>query len=205
MKRAMDLTFGSVLAVLAVPVILVLAVGVLLTLRTNPFFVQRRVGRAGRPITIVKLRTLPRSAPPYAAKHELGEIVLTRFTRALRRLHLDELPQLLLVPLGSLSLVGPRPEMPGLHGAAHDAGFARERVQVRPGCTGLWQIGEGASGLIWDAPEYDRYYLRHRSFGLDLWILWRTAWVITGLASPVSVVGRTSQPVALPLSVDLAA
>jgi lipopolysaccharide/colanic/teichoic acid biosynthesis glycosyltransferase len=182
----MDLTLGAILSVLALPAILVLAIGVALTLRTNPFFVQRRVGRGGRLIPILKLRTLPRSAPRFATKYELEDVRIPAFTLRLRQMHLDELPQLLLVPLGYLSLVGPRPEMPTMHAQA-DPGFASERVQIRPGCTGLWQISEANSGLIWESPEYDRYYVRNCSVVLDLQILWRTAIVMTGLGEPFSL------------------
>lgn len=196
-KRATDVVLGTLLALAAVPVILALAVAVALTLRTNPFFVQQRVGLGGRPIPLVKLRTLPRSAPRYAAKHELGQVVIPAFTAWLRRAHLDELPQLFLVPLGYLSLVGPRPEMPALHRAA-DPDFAARRVQVRPGCTGLWQISEATTGLIWHNPHYDLLYLRNRSAALDVWILWRTALVLTGHGRPLRL--SVLQPVAVPVA-----
>jgi lipopolysaccharide/colanic/teichoic acid biosynthesis glycosyltransferase len=183
-KRGVDVVVGTAAALLVLPAIVLLAVGVALSLRTNPFFVQRRVGRGGRLIPIVKLRTLPRTAPRNASKYELGDIAVPPFARLLRRLHLDELPQLFLVPFGYLSLVGPRPEMPVLHAGA-DPRFAAERVQVRPGCTGLWQVSEAADGLIWEAPQYDRHYLRNQSIALDLWIMWRTVLTLTGLAAPV--------------------
>ena len=179
-KRAMDIVVGSILAVLVIPMVLLLAVGVAITLRTNPFFVQQRVGRGGRRIPILKLRTLPPTAPRYACKYDLDEVITPRFTRALRRLHLDELPQLFLVPFGYMSLVGPRPEMAFMHADA-DPAFLAERTGVRPGCTGLWQISEAADGLIWEAPEYDRFYLRRSSATLDIWIMWRTALLVTGL------------------------
>jgi lipopolysaccharide/colanic/teichoic acid biosynthesis glycosyltransferase len=184
----MDVVLGTIAALVALPVILVLAFGVAVTLRTSPFFVQRRVGREGRPFRFIKLRTLPRSAPTCATKYELVGIQIPRFTRALRRFHLDELPQLLLVPFGLLSLVGPRPEMLTMHDEA-DHAFAAERVQVRPGCTGLWQISDAASGLIWEAPQYDRHYIRNCSIALDVWILWRTLFVLTGRAEPIGLSG----------------
>ena len=201
-KRALDIGLGTALAVLALPVIAALALGVALSLRTNPFFVQRRVGKGGRLIPMVKLRTLPRSTPRYATKYELSEVAIPRFTAALRRLHLDELPQLLLVPLGYLSLVGPRPEMAFMHAVA-DPRFAAERTRIRPGCTGLWQISEAATGLIWEAPEYDRYYLRYASAALDLWILWQTVLVLTGQGQRLSL--ASLEPAADTRAADLAA
>jgi lipopolysaccharide/colanic/teichoic acid biosynthesis glycosyltransferase len=111
---------------------------------------------------------------------------LPRIAAFLRHRHLDELPQLLHVPTGRMSLVGPRPEMTRLHETA-DAFIAEARVQVRPGCAGLWQVSDGARLLIWDAPHYDLYYVRYASFRLDLWILWRAALHVMGLGRPVTL------------------
>jgi lipopolysaccharide/colanic/teichoic acid biosynthesis glycosyltransferase len=196
-KRTLDIVIGALLALLALPTIVILAVAVAAALRTNPFFVQRRVGRGGRLIPMVKLRTLPRSAPRYASKYDLDEVAIPRLTALLRRLHLDELPQLFLVPLGYLSLVGPRPEMPGMHALA-DRRFADERVQVRPGCTGLWQISTAATGLIWEPPEYYLYYLRTLTAALDVWILWRTALVLTGVGRPLTLESLDATPAETP-------
>lgn len=184
-KRAIDIVVGSLLALLALPLILVLAVGVSLTLRSNPFFVQRRVGRGGRLIPVVKLRTLPTAVSQCATKYELRDVAIAPFTQMLRRLHLDELPQLFLVPLGYLSLVGPRPEMVTLHEEG-DPRFAAGRTLVRPGCTGLWQVSEAASRLIWETPEYDLHYVQHHSVALDAWIMWRTVLTMTGLGAPIA-------------------
>jgi lipopolysaccharide/colanic/teichoic acid biosynthesis glycosyltransferase len=101
----------------------------------------------------------------------------------LRRLHLDELPQLWLVPSGRMSLVGPRPEMPGLH-EMFGSDFAALRTSVRPGCSGLWQIGDGAAQLIWESPEFDEVYVANAGVRLDLWVLWRTVGTMCGLTSP---------------------
>src|SRR2546430_8951232 len=106
------------------------------SLRAWPVFTQTRIGKNGKPFKMVKLRTLPPDFPRYAGKHEVRKVKLPWISRTLRRLHLDELPQLGLVPAGKMSLVGPRPEMPHLHGV-FDEGFAAKRTSVRPGCTGL--------------------------------------------------------------------
>jgi lipopolysaccharide/colanic/teichoic acid biosynthesis glycosyltransferase len=98
---------------------------------------------------------------------------LPAFSRALRQLHLDELPQLWLVVIGKMSLVGPRPEMPYLH-EQYDPGFARRRSTVRPGCTGAWQVSEHCDQMIFEHPEFDEFYLRNRSLRFDLWIVVRT-------------------------------
>ncbi|HEX2028222.1 MAG TPA: sugar transferase, partial [Nitriliruptorales bacterium] len=185
-KRLFDLVVSLLLCVVAVPVVAVVALGAAASLRCWPFFVQERVGTSGRPLRFVKVRTLPAATPRYADKYGLSDVAIPPFPALLRRWHLDELPQLFLVPFGRLSLVGPRPEMPHLH-ARMARRFAETRTSVRPGCTGLWQIGAGAERLILETPQYDLFYLAHGNLRLDLWILWRTVLLFSGLGRPVEL------------------
>ena len=185
-KRFFDLVLGTLLALLAAPVVAVLAVVVAVALRTSPFFVQERIGRDGVPFRMIKLRTLPPSAPRYADKYDIAEVAAPAVCRWLRTWHLDELPQLFLVPIGTMSLVGPRPEMAFIHDRM-PASFARARVAVRPGCTGLWQVSEACDRLIAEAPEYDLAYLNGRGLALDCWVLWRTALMVLGVGRPVTL------------------
>jgi lipopolysaccharide/colanic/teichoic acid biosynthesis glycosyltransferase len=185
-KRTVDLGLGMVLAVLALPVMVVLAVAVGFSLRTWPLFTQQRVGRRGRLIRVIKIRTMSPGVPRYASRYEVGHIPTTRLCDVLRRAHLDELPQLLLVLTGRLSLVGPRPEMPFL-AEEMDPGVATSRTQVRPGCTGLWQISPAASRLIIESPEYDQYYVDTRTVRLDMWVLWRTVLLMSRIGGPVGL------------------
>lgn len=179
-KRAFDVVIGTLLVVIALPLLMVLALAVCIDLRTwRPIFVQQRVGRGGARFRFPKLRSLPLATPPDADKYALASVPTTRLGALLRRTHLDELPQLLLVLTGRMSLVGPRPDMPALLERFSPA-FVAARSTVRPGCTGLWQVGADAAKLIGEAPEYDLYYLRHRSFRLDCWILWRTVRLLLG-------------------------
>lgn len=173
-RRAFDVVVSSVLLVLCLPVMVLAAVGSAISLRAWPFFTQDRVGADGRTFRFLKIRTMPTSVPAYADKHELAHYRTSRFCETLRKLHLDELPQLLLVLSGRMSLVGPRPEMPTLH-ALMPPSFAQQRTSVRPGCTGLWQISTGCRELIGTSPEFDLYYLTNRTVRLDCWILCRTA------------------------------
>jgi lipopolysaccharide/colanic/teichoic acid biosynthesis glycosyltransferase len=173
-KRALDMVLALVLLVLTLPVLVVALVGSAISLRAWPFFAQERVGLDGAHFKFLKVRTLPPATPRYIDKYTLAATKVPRFTKLLRRLHLDELPQLLLVLTGKMSLVGPRPELPNLH-AGLDPDFARARVSVKPGCTGLWQISDRQDHLIGESPEFDRYYVRHASVRTDLWVLWRTA------------------------------
>jgi lipopolysaccharide/colanic/teichoic acid biosynthesis glycosyltransferase len=172
-KRAIDLLVGVPLVLLALPLIFVLGVGSAVTLRAWPLFVQRRVGKGGREFPFVKLRTLPVTTPSAIDKYHLDGVRIPAFCRFLRHRHLDELPQLLLVPIGWMSLVGPRPEMPAVL-ARYPAEFASARSCVRPGCTGFWQVSTSVSMLICEAPEYDLAYVSRGSLRLDVWILART-------------------------------
>ncbi len=185
-KRAFDLLLASVLLVVTLPIVLVAAIGSAITLRTWPLFVQRRTGLDGRSFRFVKVRTLPKSTPAYLLKDELCTDRIPAFCRGLRRMHFDELPQLFLVLIGRMSVVGPRPEMVEFHDRL-EPDFAAARTTVLPGCTGLWQIGAGCTGLIGDAPEYDRFYLRHQGILLDLWILGRTTKMMLGIGALVTL------------------
>jgi lipopolysaccharide/colanic/teichoic acid biosynthesis glycosyltransferase len=179
-KRAFDLTAGVALSIVTAPVIVLLAVGSVVSFRTWPLFVQKRLGRGGRPFCFVKLRTLPTDTPPDEDKYTIAAVTTTRWGRFLRAWHLDELPQCWLVVTGRMSLVGPRPEMPAL-AARFDAAFMEERLAVRPGITGPWQVSTACSGLIGEAPEFDRLYLAHAGSRFDAWILLRTAGMLVGL------------------------
>jgi lipopolysaccharide/colanic/teichoic acid biosynthesis glycosyltransferase len=192
-KRLFDLALGIPIALMVLPAIAVLAIGVTFSLRCWPFFTQRRTGQGGKEFRVLKLRTLPKSFPAYASKFEWSEDSLPRFVRFLRRRHLDEVPQLLLVPVGKMSLVGPRPKMPD-DAEPIDYFHGRLRLLVPQGCTGLWQVGEHAHLRVCDAAQYDFAYLRFGGIALDLWILWRTALTVLGLGRAVSVEGDTTIP-----------
>jgi len=180
LRRFCEAAAAAALLVAALPVIAVAALASWWTYRAWPFFVQDRVGRGGRTFRLVKIRTLPPSVDAYADKYAIRRAPASRSMKNLRRLHLDELPQLVHVVTGAMAFVGPRPEMPNLH-ARLPRTFADERVAVAPGLTGLWQISPHCHQLIGERPEYDRLYLQHRTGPLDLWILWRTVVkVLTG-------------------------
>jgi lipopolysaccharide/colanic/teichoic acid biosynthesis glycosyltransferase len=168
-----DIAIGLVLVIVTAPLVIVLAITMSIALRSSPLFVQDRIGKDGKTFRFIKLRTLPPDTPAYIAKYAVKSMSIPAICRYVRRLHLDELPQLWHVVTGTMSLVGPRPEMPFLHGRFDDD-FARQRMSVRPGCTGLWQISDRCESLIHEHPEYDRIYLRNQSVRFDAWILSRT-------------------------------
>jgi len=180
-KRGTDVVVSAALLIVALPVIALAAVGAAATLRAWPFFAQTRIGRDGRPFYFVKLRTLPKQTPRYATKYDIAGIPAPRFGRWLRKLHIDEFPQLFLVLTGRMSLVGPRPEMPYLCDR-FDPAFAARRETVRPGCTGLWQISDRCDRMIHETPEFDDFYIRHRSLRLDVWVMRRTLSLVLPLS-----------------------
>jgi lipopolysaccharide/colanic/teichoic acid biosynthesis glycosyltransferase len=185
-RRAFDVVASLLLGSLALPIVLVAAIGSAVTLRAWPIFAQDRVGLDGELFRLLKIRTLPTTVPAYLDKHQLGSFSIPKFCRLLRALHIDELPQLYVVLIGRMSLVGPRPEMAHLHDLMPTP-FATERTTVRPGCTGLWQVSESCTDLISAAPEYDRFYLAHRSVRLDVWVLFRTMLKMTGVSRCVTL------------------
>lgn len=172
-KRMFDLALGLAIFLFTLPVVVVLSLGSLIAFRAWPLFVQVRIGKDEKPFRFPKIRTLPASAPRAVDKYALEGVRTNWYGRALRGTHLDELPQFALVVSGHMSLVGPRPEMPELLDR-YSTDFRELRARVRPGCTGLWQISESASGLIYEAPEYDVYYVNHLSFRLDARVAWQT-------------------------------
>jgi lipopolysaccharide/colanic/teichoic acid biosynthesis glycosyltransferase len=180
-KRAIDLVGGIVLATLATPLILGIAIGSAISLRSWPFFIQDRVGHNGKRFRMIKVRTMPTTTPLYADRQSVQTVQLTRFCSFLRRKHLDELPQLYHVVQGRMSLVGPRPEMPKFHNSM-DPEFARLRTSVIPGCTGLWQATDGIHDLHYVVPQYDRVYVANASLRLDFWIMWRTMMMLNPFA-----------------------
>ena len=166
MKRAIDIGVAAGALLVAAPLLAVLAVAVRATMGAPVLFRQRRAGKAGRPFTLLKLRTMRTGATgePDAAR-------LTRLGAWLRAWSFDELPQLWNVLRGEMSLVGPRP-LPVRPEAF--VGEERRRLEVRPGLTGLWQVS-GRSELSWDESiELDLRYVDGWSHGLDLAILART-------------------------------
>lgn len=170
---------GTLLGVLLLPVMIVIAIIAGLTLRAWPLFMHERIGEGGRRIRFVKIRSLPADFPKYATYDKL-DAGIPRFGQFIRRTHLDELPQLFLVPFGHLSLVGPRPAMPEDHEPV-DASYRDMRLTVPQGCTGLWQVGLHTQGLPSHTPEYDSFYIEHANMRLDLLVLWWTGLLMLGI------------------------
>ncbi|HEY7224895.1 MAG TPA: sugar transferase [Micromonosporaceae bacterium] len=186
-KNMMDRVVAALLLTLLAPMFLVISVLIRLGDRGTAFFRQARVGREGKVFKVIKFRTMYPDAEERLAqlvdKNESDGLLfkikddprITPVGRLLRRTSLDELPQLINVLKGEMSLVGPRP-LPAEDGDF--LGDVRRRLLVRPGITGLWQVS-GRSELSWDdAVRLDLYYVDNWSLAFDLVIMWRTIGVV---------------------------
>ncbi|MCC5876665.1 MAG: sugar transferase [Candidatus Sumerlaeia bacterium] len=137
------------------------------------FFRQERVGKNGTTFEIVKYRTMRTEADPYGfAPTQDDDPRVTPFGRWLRRTSLDEMPQLLNVLKGEMSMVGPRPEMPFI--VEKYEPWQRRRLDVKPGVTGLWQVIGRKNLPLHLNMQYDFYYIKNQSFLLDVEIILRT-------------------------------
>ena len=174
LKRAFDIFVSLVaLVILAVPMLLI-ALLIRLESRGWPMFLQRRAGRGGRCFTMLKFRTMRSGVDPYGGSpRSPADPRLTRVGRFLRETSLDELPQLLNVLAGQMSLVGPRPLYE--RQAAQWDERQRRRLDVRPGLTGYAQAYGRGRVTIEEKIEMDLHYVEHRGLGLDLRILFKTA------------------------------
>ena len=136
-------------------------------------FRHQRVGKGGRPFTMYKFRTMYEDAAAYGySPTEGADTRITPVGRFLRRMSLDELPQFINVLLGQMSIVGPRPEMPFI--VEQYTPGQRQRLALKPGMTGMWQISGDRAYSIHQNPECDAYYARHRSIFLDIAIMLHT-------------------------------
>lgn len=183
-KRAFDLAMSLMGLAVATPIMLVAALAILWDSGTPILFRQRRMGRDGKPFTMLKLRSMRVDAEKARGQLRQSNEVdgpvfkiandprFTRVGRFLRKYSLDELPQLWNVLIGDMSIVGPRPLQDGemrLSPAWREA-----RMRVKPGLTGLWQVSSRERGRFQDWIQHDLRYVRAQSFSLDLKIVVRT-------------------------------
>jgi exopolysaccharide biosynthesis polyprenyl glycosylphosphotransferase len=174
-KRLFDIVGASFLLAVLSPLFACLALAVKLTSKGPVIFVQKRIGFRGKRFRFYKFRSMRVDAPMYAITPQHGQDNrITPVGRFLRKSSLDELPQLISVLKGDMSLVGPRPEMPFLVSKYND--LQRQRLNVKPGITGLWQISADRKNAIHENMDYDIYYINNQSFLLDMVILLRTVW-----------------------------
>lgn len=176
-KRILDLLLSSIVTVVTSPLMLFICVLIRLSSPGPILYRQKRLGKDARTFIALKFRTMvDRPRHPAITAVSSNDPDVTRVGRLLRRLKLDELPQLWNVIRGDMSLVGPRPQLPIQLADFNDD--AKLRLEVRPGMTGMAQT-HGNTSLTW--PErwyYDAYYVRNLSFGLDCRLMLRTLLVL---------------------------
>jgi lipopolysaccharide/colanic/teichoic acid biosynthesis glycosyltransferase len=178
MPRALDVVIAAIALLVLSPVLLVAAIAIRLGSRGPVVYRQRRVGRDGREFELLKLRTMELGSDPVG----VGTVVarddprVTGAGRFLRRTSLDEILNLVNVLRGEMAIVGPRPTIPAQ--VKDYTPFQHRRHEVKPGLTGWAQV-QGRAGIPWEQRiELDVEYVERRSFGLDLRILAKTAWLL---------------------------
>jgi lipopolysaccharide/colanic/teichoic acid biosynthesis glycosyltransferase len=195
-KRALDISASGIALLVASPVMALIVAAVRLESPGPILFRQERIGLGGRPFTVFKFRSMDAAADEEEHRAYVSRLLrgdpadamgdtwqpiaadrrVTRVGSFLRRSHLDELPQLLNILRGEMSLVGPRPPIP-YEVELYEAWHLR-RLSVLPGLTGLWQATAWGRLSFDEGVRLDIDYVERRSFGLDLWILLRTGWQI---------------------------
>jgi exopolysaccharide biosynthesis polyprenyl glycosylphosphotransferase len=187
-KRSFDIFFGLSILISALPLMALSAMMIFLEDGSPILFRQKRVGENGRLFEILKFRTMVKNAEQLQSQVEKrdadGKLIhktkddprVTRVGRLLRRLSLDELPQFFNILAGTMSLVGPRPEMPYLVDQYQP--WQRKRFAVPPGLTGWWQVSGRSDKPMHLHTEDDLYYIQNYSIWLDLQIIVRTIWVV---------------------------
>jgi lipopolysaccharide/colanic/teichoic acid biosynthesis glycosyltransferase len=175
LSRALDVVVAALLLAVTAPLLALAALAIRLESRGPVFYRQLRVGRGGEPFELWKLRTMVPGAETMGAGIYVieGDPRITRVGGLLRRFSLDELPNLVNVLKGDMAIVGPRPTVQ--EQVERYTERQRRRLEVKPGITGWAQVN-GRTSLPWpDRIELDVWYVEHRSMGLDLRILLRTA------------------------------
>jgi len=180
LKRVLDLIFSLFVGTCILPVILVAAICIIVEDPGNPFYLQKRLGLMGKEFTLIKLRSMKVNAeaagPQWAQKDDPR---VTKVGRFIRKTRIDELPQLLNVFMGDMSVIGPRPER-----AIFVQEFSVEspdfpkRMEVKPGLTGWAQINGGYDITPKEKLELDLYYIHHVNWLLDIKILIKTVRIV---------------------------
>lgn len=187
-KRVFDILVSTILFIILCPILLVLVIWIRLDSEGEAVFKQTRVGTGGRPFTIYKFRTMVKNADKMfnksIDKENLGEFVfqdkddprITRSGKFLRKTSLDELPQLINIIKGDMSLIGPRPEIPAIADLYSD--HEKIRLMVKPGVSGLAQVNGRGDLELSKTIAYDISYVKGFSLWMDLKIFLKTFKVV---------------------------
>jgi len=176
-KRFFDILFSAFALIIASPIFAAIIIAIKLDSSGKAVLLQQRVGRDGKLFYMYKFRTMHYDSSLYKkSPRERNDKRVTRVGKFLRRTSLDELPQLINVLKGEMSIVGPRPEMPFI--VKKYKQWEKRRLVVKPGLTGLWQILGRKDLPLSENLEYDFYYINNQSFILDLVIIFKTIPVV---------------------------
>ena len=176
-KRAFDIVVSTVVILLTFPFWILIMIAIRLETDGPAIFKQERVGQNGKVFKIRKFRTMRSDVDKYEySPSSPDDRRITKVGAFLRKTSLDEFPQFLNVLNGDMSMVGPRPEMPFIVEKYKD--WERQRLKVKPGLTGLWQIMGRKDLPLHESLEYDFYYIKNQSLLLDLTILIKTIPII---------------------------
>ena len=172
-KRIFDILVSCLSIILLSPLMLLVVILVKSGSKGSSIFSQTRIGLNNKPFKMFKFRTMYSDAKKYEVTPlKTTDKRITKTGKFLRKTSIDEIPQLFNVLVGNMSLVGPRPEMPFIVDQYNE--LQRERLNVKPGITGLWQISADRSLAIHENMDYDLYYVHEQSFILDILILVKT-------------------------------
>lgn len=179
-KRGIDLVFSTILLIITSPILLLSLIIVFLQDFKNPLFSQLRVGLGNKEYKIYKVRSMIYNAEKNGAQWAVeNDLRVTAFGKFIRKTRIDELPQLWNIIKGEMSLVGPRPEREVFYKEFEkDIPNFRERLQVRPGLSGLAQVNGGYYITPKEKLGYDLYYIKNLSIKLDIQIFIKTILVI---------------------------
>ncbi|PTX62555.1 exopolysaccharide biosynthesis polyprenyl glycosylphosphotransferase [Melghirimyces profundicolus] len=179
-KRGFEVVFSIALLIFILPVLVLTAIAIKLESKGPVFYTQERVGLNGRRFHVIKLRSMrmdaEKNGPQWASRHDPR---VTRVGKFIRKTRIDEVPQLINVIKGDMSLIGPRPERYVFTEkfAKEIPGF-KQRLMVKPGLTGWAQVNGGYDATPYEKFRMDMYYIQRQSPALDLKILMRTVWVV---------------------------
>ena len=188
LKRIVDIVISTILIILVLPIMIIIGIIIKLDSKGSVIFTQKRIGLKNKKFKIYKFRTMIKNAEKLfkldIARDEIGSFVFQdkgdlRITKAgayLRRSSLDELPQLLNVLIGNMSLVGPRPEIPEIADLYNDK--QKLRLWMKPGITGLAQVSGRGEIELSKTIEYDLHYINTFSIWMDMKILFKTFAVV---------------------------
>ncbi|NLR09054.1 MULTISPECIES: sugar transferase [Lactobacillaceae] len=180
-KRLLDIIAAIILFIVTLPIVFVAMVAIRIETPGSVFYTQDRVGLGGKIIRIRKLRSMyqnaeKKSGAKWADKEDSR---VTKVGRFIRKVRIDELPQLVSVIKGDMSLIGPRPERPEFtEEFAHEYPGFEQRLRIKPGLSGYAQVNGGYDINPGQKAKLDRYYIDHFGFSMDFYVFWATIKVV---------------------------